>query len=64
MSQTGPRAAWRKSSFCDNADCVEVAMDLTGVAVRDTTRPDVHLVFDQSSWRELLRDVRAGHLTR
>jgi hypothetical protein len=64
MSQTGPRAAWRKSSFCDSADCVEVWMDQGRVAVRDTTRPEVSLVFDPSSWQGLLRDAGAGQLTR
>lgn len=64
MSQTGPRAAWRKSSFCDAAECVEVLVDQAGVAVRDTTQPGVNLVFDPSSWQELLREVRAGQLTR
>nr|QEO74079.1 hypothetical protein [uncultured bacterium] len=37
-----PATAWRKSSFSDGpqSDCVEVALTVSGVAVRDSKDPD------------------------
>jgi Domain of unknown function (DUF397) len=51
---------WRKSSRCDSGTCVEVAWRTEGVAVRDNTVLDVHLTFDEASWRCLVRDLRGG----
>lgn len=61
MSQLSGAPAWKKSSRCDAADCVEVAQHGGMVAVRDTTRPDVHLTFDRASWHGLMQDLRQGH---
>jgi hypothetical protein len=55
---------WRKSSKCDNGNCVEVRWLDGGVAVRDNAEPDTHLSFDVASWRSLLRELRDGGLRR
>ena len=64
MSQHEPVAVWRKSSRCDSNHCVEVAVRDNGVAVRDTTRPDTHLSFDNRSWHGLVQAIRGGELSR
>lgn len=55
---------WRKSSFCDHGNCVEVAGDGAAVRVRNTTRPERQLAFDRGSWQDLLRDIRGSRLDR
>lgn len=55
---------WVKSSRCDNDLCLEVARQNQGVAVRDNSRPEIHLSFDGASWRTLLTDLRGGRLDR
>jgi hypothetical protein len=55
---------WRRSSFCDNGNCVEVFQYPDTVAVRNNTRPERHLSFDGGSWRQLLRDICGGRLDR
>lgn len=54
--------AWRKSTFSDNHDCVEVA-DLPegGRLVRDSKDPaSPVLAFTPSEWAAFLSGVRAG----
>lgn len=53
---------WRKSSRCDANNCVEVAQLDNGVAVRDTARPETHILFDPGSWRALMQDIRSGRI--
>lgn len=61
MGQTESSAQmWRKSSRCDSGQCVEVGWRTGGVAVRDSTLVDVHVVFDRASWRGLVRDLKSG----
>lgn len=55
-------AAWRKSSRCDGGNCVEVAQFGGGVAIRDTTIPDTHLMVDRASWAQLIQALRDGSL--
>jgi hypothetical protein len=64
LSQHESVAAWRKSSRCDSNHCVEVAHRDNGVAVRDNTRPETHLSFDNRSWHGLVRAIRSGELSR
>jgi hypothetical protein len=49
-------AAWRKSTFSTDANCVEVA-SIEGVltAVRDSKNPGPLLAFPVASWRVFLR---------
>lgn len=50
---------FRKSSYSDRSDCVEVADLPTGAAVRDTQNRNLgHLVFGTSEWTALLDSVR------
>jgi hypothetical protein len=57
------QAIWRKASqSAYNGGCVEVAVNLNGVAaVRDSKRPDggAHVV-DKTAFAEFLRDVQGG----
>jgi hypothetical protein len=53
---------WRKSSRCDNDLCVEVAWRDGEVAVRDNSRPEIHLTFDRASWHDLVREIRGSQL--
>jgi uncharacterized protein DUF397 len=51
-----PPTTWRKSSFSDQggSDCVEVAVGVTEVAVRDSKHPTgPHLRFPTPAWRHL-----------
>ena len=55
--------AWRRSRRCDNGHCIEVAQLATGIALRDSTRPEgATLRFSQGDWTHFLADVRAGRL--
>lgn len=52
---------WKKSTFSEQGDCVEVAQDSEGVRVRDSKDPDgPQLAFSPSEWRAFLRGVQAG----
>ena len=49
---------FRKSSFCSNEACVEVAQDEFSVVVKD---PEGHWVgFSHNEWRAFLLGVKAG----
>jgi Domain of unknown function (DUF397) len=51
---------WRKSARCESSSCVEVA-SLDGLAgIRNSTDPQVHLVFGAADWSAFLAGVRAG----
>lgn len=54
-------AIWRKSTFCDNQNCVEVAQVGGHYAVRDSKNPDqTPLVFGPAEWAAFRDGVRAG----
>lgn len=55
---------WRKSRRCESSQCLEVAVTVAGVAVRNNSRPDTHVRVDRGSWHELLAGVRSGHFDR
>ena len=47
---------WRKSSFSNPTDCVEVAWPVGSVAVRDSKNPEgPALRFSVSAWLRLVR---------
>ncbi|MDG4820374.1 DUF397 domain-containing protein [Asanoa sp. WMMD1127] len=54
--------AFRRSSRCEAANCVEVATlgDGTGAVLRNSTAPETHLSFDAPSWRGFIAGVAAG----
>jgi hypothetical protein len=64
MSQLSGAPVWVKSSRCDAGQCVEVSWQGERIAVRDNTRPDIHLGFDRTSWLGLVQRLRHGHLDR
>jgi hypothetical protein len=56
---------WRKSNRSQVAtdSCVEVSGAPQYVAVRDSKTPEAaHLVFTAAEWRDLLSDIKSGHL--
>lgn len=54
---------FRKSSYSNPQNCVEVADLPAGAAVRDSKHPDAgHLEFPASEWAGLLGAVRTGRL--
>jgi hypothetical protein len=60
MSRMPSAVTWRKSTRCESSMCVEVASIDGQAAMRDSTDPDVHLVFDASQWSAFLTAVKAG----
>ena len=52
---------WRKSSYTEKYNCVEVAMSPTATAVRDSKNPDGGMLHVSSAmWRSFLDAVRSG----
>lgn len=65
MSQPGSvTGRWRKSTRCESQKCVEVAEVAAGMAVRNSTAPDQHVIFPETAWRAFVRTVRAGEFDR
>lgn len=61
MSQTYSLApGWLRSSRCEGGHCVEVAVQDGGVAMRNSTVPDLHLRLSSDAWRAFVADVQAG----
>ncbi|GGJ83099.1 hypothetical protein GCM10011583_13440 [Streptomyces camponoticapitis] len=54
-------ARWKKSSFSEEENCVEIATGST-VLVRDSKRAvmDSHLSFDYGAWRAFVGLCKAG----
>jgi Domain of unknown function (DUF397) len=58
-------AMWRKSTLSSNNGCVEVALDPTEVAVRDSKdRNGPVLYFNAYEWEAFLAGVRNGEFER
>lgn len=60
LSPAGP---WKKSSFCGESGCVEVAVSPTGVHVRDSKQErasDSVLQFTADEWRAFVAGVKSG----
>lgn len=52
---------WRKSSFSQNGDCVEVCRSGDEVLVRDSKHPDEGvLAFSPSGWSTFIISIQAG----
>lgn len=65
MSQPGPvTGTWRKSTRCESQKCVEVAEVAAGMAVRNSTDPERHVVFSATAWRAFVGTVRAREFDR
>ena len=56
-------AAWRKSSFSESGQCVEVALIAQSVALRDSHAPSGPvLAFGPGEWAAFLDEVRTRSL--
>jgi hypothetical protein len=60
---------WRKASFCQSGECIEVArLGAGGILVRDSKQPDKEsLSLTPEQWRSLLSGIKSGqyrHLSR
>jgi hypothetical protein len=63
VGATVRNGAWRKSSFSGIGDCVEVASEAAGVAIRNSKDPSGTVVqCTAAEWRAFLDDVRGGEL--
>ncbi len=51
---------WRTPARCDSSACAAVRIGLTDVAVRNTDRPDVSVVFTYEEWRAFVTAAKAG----
>ena len=61
MSAFGAPANWRKSSFSQNGDCVEVACTKTSVLVRDSeSHPGAVLEFGYLGWKLFVATMKSG----
>ena len=62
MQDTDTSLNWRKSEFCANSGCVEIAANDGAYFVRDSKDPDGPLLtFDHSEWTAFVSGVRAGN---
>ena len=60
MAENHQALVWRKSRFCGNASCVEVAFRADAVFVRDSKNPGTApLQFDPEAWRHFLAGLRS-----
>ena len=54
-------AVWRKSSYCQSGECIEVGALDGVILVRDSKDPRGSVLrYDASEWQAFLRGVRAG----
>ena len=61
MGDDATPLGWRKSTRCDSASCVEVAIGSERVAVRDSKdRNGPTLMFSPAEWSAFVAGVRAG----
>jgi hypothetical protein len=61
MNEAGPDSGWRKSSYSGDGDCLEWAVEESGVRLRSSRDPDgPQLSLTRSEWTAFLAGVRAG----
>jgi len=60
VSDLPPSIRWRRSSSCESSACVEVGRVDGLVALRDSDRHDVTLVFSPLDWAAFVAGVQAG----
>lgn len=63
MEDTDVRVQWRRSDFCTNQACVEVARTESDTfLVRDSKHPDgLVLTFDRGEWDAFVSGMKAGN---
>jgi uncharacterized protein DUF397 len=61
VTETQPTLVWRRSRYCESAECVEVAPTPGYVSIRDSKDPDrLVLRFSAVEWAAFVAGVRAG----
>lgn len=59
--EAGARSVvWRRSSFCQTGECVEVAALDGMILVRDSKRPEPVLAYSSEEFRSFALAIRAG----
>jgi Domain of unknown function (DUF397) len=52
---------WRKASFCQSGECVEVAQRDAMIVLRDSKKPRGHVLsYTLEEWQAFVRGVKAG----
>ena len=58
--ETGQQTEWRRSSFCGNGACVEVARSTDGFLVRDAKDPKSPVLsFTSEEWSAFVAGVKS-----
>jgi len=53
--------AWRKASFCQSGECVEVAQQDGAIVLRDSKEPGESVLrYTAEEWLAFVRGVKAG----
>jgi hypothetical protein len=59
MADTVGRLEWQRSSYCDSSNCVEVALMIHRVTVRDGKDPEgPRLIFTVEEWTSFVDWLR------
>jgi Domain of unknown function (DUF397) len=53
---------WRRASYCQNGECLEILQDDQSVMVRDSAHPEAVVCASTESWRAFRDAVKAGEL--
>jgi hypothetical protein len=56
----GPGIAWRKSIASNSGNCLQVAVAVGSVLVRDSVNPPVVLSLTPAAWSAFLAQVRSA----
>jgi Domain of unknown function (DUF397) len=59
-SRPAARAAWRRASFCQSGECVEVARQGPLVALRNSKNPGLVLRYTATTWLSFVSGIKAG----
>lgn len=51
---------FKRSSRCESAQCVEVAVGKDAVAIRNSEHPETQLRFTPEQWEKFIANVKAG----
>ena len=54
-----PLTVWRKSSFCQNGECAEVATQGEEILLRSTRSPGELIRLSTAEWQAFVRGIRA-----
>jgi hypothetical protein len=58
-----PYGAWRKSSFCQNSECAEVAAQDGEILLRSSRKPEHVVRLTDTEWQALVRGIQAGEFS-